>query len=92
MKVARSDGKQLTLEERMNNITIMMIQRNSTEYGRGWNSRNQEIEAFQVLNYSVPQNGILKIEFPILDNSTQLQLKVPSVFHHYGTAVTSLKL
>ncbi|EPQ04748.1 CD109 antigen, partial [Myotis brandtii] len=75
VKVAHSDGRQLTPEERMNNITIMMIQRNSTEYGRGWNSRNQEIEAFQVLNYSVPQNGILKIEFPILDNSTQLQLK-----------------
>ncbi|XP_070274330.1 CD109 antigen [Myotis yumanensis] len=75
VKVAHSDGRQLTLQERRNNITIMMIQRNSTEYGRGWNSRNQEIEAFQALNYSVPQNGILKIEIPILDNSTQLQLK-----------------
>lgn len=92
MKVARSDGKQLTLEERMNNITIMVTQSNATEYGSRWNSRNQEIEAFQILNYSVPQNGIFKIEVPILDNSTQLQLKVPSVFHHYGTVVTSLKL
>lgn len=75
VKVTRSDGKQLSLEERMNNVMIMVTQRNSTEYGSRWNSRNQEIEASQILNYSVPQNGIFKIEFPILDNSTQLQLK-----------------
>lgn len=92
MKVTRFDGQQLSLEERMNNVTIMVTQKNSTEYGSRWDSRNQEIEASQILNYSVPQNGIFKIEFPILDNSTKLQLKVPSIFHHYVTAVTSLKL
>ncbi|XP_054577629.1 CD109 antigen isoform X3 [Eptesicus fuscus] len=75
VKVTRFDGQQLSLEERMNNVTIMVTQRNSTEYGSRWDSRNQEIEASQILNYSVPQNGIFKIEFPILDNSTKLQLK-----------------
>ncbi|XP_054577628.1 CD109 antigen isoform X2 [Eptesicus fuscus] len=80
VKVTRFDGQQLSLEERMNNVTIMVTQRNSTEYGSRWDSRNQEIEASQILNYSVPQNGIFKIEFPILDNSTKLQLKVGSPF------------
>ncbi|KAM5325551.1 CD109 antigen [Glossophaga mutica] len=75
VKVTRSDGKQLTLEERINNVVIMVTQRNSTEYESRWNSRNQEVEAVQMINYTLPQNGIFKIEFPILDNSTQLQLK-----------------
>lgn len=87
--MTRSDGKQLTLEERINNVVIMVIQRNSTEYKSRWNSRDEEVEAVQIINYTLPQNGIFKTEFPILDNSTQLQLKVPSVFYHYVTAVAS---
>ncbi|KAM7136412.1 CD109 antigen isoform 1-T1 [Molossus nigricans] len=75
VKVTRSDGKQLTLEERINNIVITVAQRNFTEYGSRWNSRHQDIEAVQTMNYTVPQNGIFKIEFPVLDDSTQLQLK-----------------
>ncbi|XP_054425606.1 CD109 antigen [Pteronotus mesoamericanus] len=75
VKVTRSDGKQLTLEERINNVVIMVTQRNSTEYESRWNSRNQEVEAVQIINYTVPQNGIFKTEFPILDSATQLQLK-----------------
>ncbi|XP_036269992.1 CD109 antigen [Pipistrellus kuhlii] len=75
VKVTRFDDKQLSLEERMNNVTIMVTQRNSTEHGRTWESRNQEIEVSQILNYSIPENGIFKIEFPILASSTKLQLK-----------------
>ncbi|KAM5284464.1 CD109 antigen isoform 1-T4 [Hipposideros larvatus] len=75
VKVTRSDGNQLTLEERRNNVAIAMIQRNSTEHGSRWSSRNQEIEAVQIINYTVPQNGIFKVEFPILDNTSMLQLK-----------------
>ncbi|XP_045699363.1 CD109 antigen [Phyllostomus hastatus] len=75
VKVTRSDGKQLTLEERINNVVIMVTQRNSTEHESRWNRRNQEVEAVQIINYTLPQNGMFKIEFPILDNTTQLQLK-----------------
>lgn len=75
VKVTRSDGNQLTLEERRNNVVITVIQRNSTEYESRWKSGNQEIESVQIINCTVPQNGICKIEFPILDDSSMLQLK-----------------
>lgn len=75
VKVTRSDGKPLTLEERMNTIVVMVTQTNSTEYGNRWNSINRDMETVQIINYTVPTNGILQIEFPILDSSTQLQLK-----------------
>lgn len=75
VKVTRSDGNQLTLEERRNNVVITVTQRNSTEYGIRWSSRNQDIEAVQIMNYAVPQNGIFKLDFPILDNTSMLQLK-----------------
>lgn len=75
VKVTRSDGNQLTLEERRNNVVITVIQRNSTEYESRWKSGNQELESVQIINCTVPQNGICKIEFPILDDSSMLQLK-----------------
>ncbi|XP_070352570.1 CD109 antigen isoform X2 [Equus asinus] len=75
VKVTRSDGNQLTPEERRTNVVITVTQRNYTDYWSRWNSRDQEVEAVQIINYTVPQNGIFKIEFPILDDSSELQLK-----------------
>ncbi|XP_068407718.1 CD109 antigen [Eschrichtius robustus] len=75
VKVTRSDGNQLTPEERRNNVVIMVTQRNYTEYWSRWDGGNQEIGAVQIVNHTVPTNGIFKIEFPILDDSSELQLK-----------------
>ncbi|XP_007166705.2 CD109 antigen isoform X2 [Balaenoptera acutorostrata] len=75
VKVTRSDGNQLTPEERRNNVVIMVTQRNYTEYWSRWGGGNQEIGAVQIINHTVPPNGIFKIEFPILDDSSELQLK-----------------
>ncbi|KAM9666552.1 CD109 antigen [Trichechus inunguis] len=75
VKVTRSDGSQLTLEERRNNVVITVTQRNYTDYRNRWNSRNQEMGAVHIMNFTVPQNGIFKIEFPVLDDSIELQLK-----------------
>ncbi|XP_061062881.1 CD109 antigen [Eubalaena glacialis] len=75
VKVTRSDGNQLTPEERRNNVVIMVTQRNYTEYWSRWDGRNQQIGAVQIVNHTVPPNGIFKIEFPILDDSSELQLK-----------------
>ncbi|XP_036727761.1 CD109 antigen isoform X1 [Balaenoptera musculus] len=75
VKVTRSDGNQLTPEERRNNVVIMVTQRNYTEYWSRWDGGNQEIGAVQIVNHTVPPNGIFKIEFPILDDSSELQLK-----------------
>ncbi|KAM9059836.1 CD109 antigen [Megaptera novaeangliae] len=75
VKVTRSDGNQLTPEERRNTVVIMVTQRNYTEYWSRWDGGNQEIGAVQIVNHTVPPNGIFKIEFPILDDSSELQLK-----------------
>ncbi|XP_067558865.1 CD109 antigen isoform X3 [Pseudorca crassidens] len=75
VKVTRSDGNQLTPEERRNNVVVMVTQRNYTEYWNRWDGRNQEVGAVQIVNHTVPPNGIFKIEFPILDDSSELQLK-----------------
>nr|XP_045016056.1 CD109 antigen isoform X3 [Jaculus jaculus] len=75
VKVTRSDGNLLTLEERRNNIVLEVTQRNNTNMWSRWSSRDQEMNAVHIINYTVPQNGILKIEFPVLDNSSELQLK-----------------
>ncbi|XP_046958598.1 CD109 antigen isoform X2 [Lynx rufus] len=75
VKVTRADGHRLTFEERRNNVVITVTQKNSSDYWSRWGSRNQELEAVQIINYTVPQNGIFKIEFPILDDSNELQLE-----------------
>ncbi|XP_049751394.1 CD109 antigen isoform X1 [Elephas maximus indicus] len=75
VKVTRSDGNQLTLEERRNDVVITVTQRNYTDYRSRWNSRSQEMGAVQIMNFTVPQNGIFKVEFPILDDTSELQLK-----------------
>ncbi|XP_006835854.1 PREDICTED: CD109 antigen [Chrysochloris asiatica] len=74
VKLTRSDGNQLTPEERKNNVVITVTQRNYTNYWNRW-SKNQEMEAVQIMNFTVPPNGIFKIEFPILDDSKELQVK-----------------
>uniref|UniRef100_A0A0P6J8B7 CD109 antigen n=1 Tax=Heterocephalus glaber TaxID=10181 RepID=A0A0P6J8B7_HETGA len=75
VKVTRSDGSQLTQEERRNNVVIAVTQRNRIYLWSRWNSGNQEMEAAHITNYTVPPDGIFKIEFPILDSSSQLQVK-----------------
>uniref|UniRef100_A0A4W2FZG6 CD109 antigen n=1 Tax=Bos indicus x Bos taurus TaxID=30522 RepID=A0A4W2FZG6_BOBOX len=75
VKVTRSDGHQLTPEERRNNVVLMVTQRNYTEYWSRWDTQNQEVGAVQIINHTVPANGIFKIEFPILDDSSELQVK-----------------
>uniref|UniRef100_A0A2K6F1N9 CD109 molecule n=1 Tax=Propithecus coquereli TaxID=379532 RepID=A0A2K6F1N9_PROCO len=75
VKVTRSDGNPLTLEERRNSVVMTVTQRNHTEPWSRWNSRNQQMGPVQVMNYTVPPNGIFKVEFPILEDSTELQLK-----------------
>lgn len=77
MKVTRSDGSQLTPEERRNNVVITVTQKNYTKSWSRWDSMDQEAGPIQVINHTVPDNGVFKIEFPILADSSELQLKVP---------------
>ncbi|XP_011842512.1 PREDICTED: CD109 antigen [Mandrillus leucophaeus] len=90
VKVTRADGNQLTLEERRNNVVIAVTQGNYTEYWSGSNSGNQKMETVQKINYTVPQNGTFKIEFPILEDSSELQLKAYFLGSKSSIAVHSM--
>ncbi|XP_027708747.1 CD109 antigen isoform X1 [Vombatus ursinus] len=75
VKITRSDNVRLTLEEIRNNVTFTITQTNYTNYWDKWNNEDQERETVQVLNYTVPENGTFHLEFPILVNTSQLQVK-----------------
>lgn len=75
VKVSRSDGNELTKEERINDLVITVTQRKNSNIWRRWYSEDQETDDVQNINYTIPQNGVLRIEFPILYNSSELQLK-----------------
>ncbi|XP_068923122.1 CD109 antigen isoform X2 [Petaurus breviceps papuanus] len=75
VKITRSDNVQLTPEEIKNNVTLTITQTNYTNYWDKWNNEDRERETVQVLNYTVPENGTFHLEFPILVNTSQLQMK-----------------
>ncbi|KAL6086288.1 hypothetical protein STEG23_007297, partial [Scotinomys teguina] len=75
VKVSRSDGNQLTHEDRRNNLSIEVTQRKNTNIWSMWNIREQETDDVQIINYTVPPNGIFKVELSILSNSSKLHLK-----------------
>uniref|UniRef100_H0VAE7 CD109 antigen n=1 Tax=Cavia porcellus TaxID=10141 RepID=H0VAE7_CAVPO len=75
VKVTRSDGSRLTQEERRNQVAIAVTQRNRTNLWSRWNHENEGMEDAHITNYTVPPDGIFKIEFPVLDSSSQLQVK-----------------
>lgn len=76
MKVSRSDGNELTHEERRDPLVLEVTQRENTNIWRKWSSEEQETADISIMNYTIPHDGICKIEFPILHNSSELQLKV----------------
>ncbi|KAG8513202.1 CD109 antigen, partial [Galemys pyrenaicus] len=90
VKVIRCDGNLLSPEERRNNVVISVVKRNDTDYWNGWNSKNGEVEALQIINYTVPQNGIFKIEFPVLEDSSELLLKASFLASTSNLAVRSV--
>lgn len=75
VKISRSDGNELTHEERRDPLILVVIQRENTNIWRRWSSGEQETADISIINYTIPQDGICKIEFPILHNSSELQLK-----------------
>lgn len=77
MKVSRSDGNELTHEERRDPLVLVVTQRENTNIWRRWSDGEQDTANISIINYTIPQDGICKIEFPILHNSSELQLQVP---------------
>ncbi|NXJ67680.1 CD109 protein, partial [Rostratula benghalensis] len=80
LKVTRSDSNQLTAEERQNLVTItaqqsdLLFHHSSLSHleNEATEERNLTVH---VLNYTVPENGIIDIEFPILSNTKSLRVQ-----------------
>nr|XP_027310791.2 CD109 antigen [Anas platyrhynchos] len=80
LKVTRSDSNHLTSEERQNLVTITAQQSDSfSHYSSFSHLENEATEernkTIHVLNYTVPENGIVDIEFPILSNTKTLRVQ-----------------
>jgi len=79
--VTHSDSNQLTTEERQNLVTVtaqqsdMFFHHSSLSHfeNEATEERNKTVH---VLNYTVPENGIIDIEFPILSNTKTLRVQV----------------
>ncbi|GAB1294474.1 CD109 antigen [Apodemus speciosus] len=88
VKISRSDGNQLTPEEVENNLVTAVTQRkNSNPPG---SQKDQDMDYIQIVNYTVPQNGILRVEFPVMSISSELQLKASFLDTTSSVAVRSM--
>ncbi|PKK33140.1 CD109 molecule, partial [Columba livia] len=80
LKVSRSDSNQLTAEERQNLVTVtaqqsdLLFHHSSLSHleNEATEERNLTVH---VLNYTVPENGIIDIEFPILSDTKTLRVQ-----------------
>uniref|UniRef100_A0A8C0J627 CD109 antigen n=1 Tax=Chelonoidis abingdonii TaxID=106734 RepID=A0A8C0J627_CHEAB len=77
LKVTRSDKNQLTAEERQNFVTVTVEQSDTVPhlavfsvYENG--AVQQRNETVHILNYTVPENGIIHLEVPVLTNTMSL--------------------
>ncbi|NWU94942.1 CD109 protein, partial [Upupa epops] len=80
LKVTHSGSNQLTAEERQNLVTITAQQSNmSFHHSSLSHLENEATEegnlTVHVWNYTVPQNGIIDIEFPILADTKTLTVQ-----------------
>ncbi|NWS43257.1 CD109 protein, partial [Probosciger aterrimus] len=80
LKVTRSDSNQLTAEERQNLVVItaqqsdLLFRHSSLSHleNEATEERNLTVH---VLNYTVPENGIIDVEFPILPDTKTLRVQ-----------------
>lgn len=79
--MSRSDSNQLTAEERQNLVTItaqesdLLFHHSSLSHleNEATEERNLTVH---VLNYTVPENGVIDVEFPILSDTKTLRVQV----------------
>ncbi|NXN92969.1 CD109 protein, partial [Rhinopomastus cyanomelas] len=80
LKVTHSDGNQLTAEERQNPVTITAQQSDLPFHHSSLSQLENEATeernlTVHVLNYTVPANGIIDIEFPVLADTKTLSIQ-----------------
>lgn len=79
--MSRSDSNQLTAEERQNLVTItaqqsdLLFHHSSLSHleNEATEERNLTVH---VLNYTVPENGVIDVEFPVLSDTKTLRVQV----------------
>lgn len=81
LKVTRSDSNQLTAEERQNLVTVTAQQSDLLFHDSSISHLENEATeernlTVQVLNYTVPEDGIIDIEFPVLPDTKTLRVQV----------------
>lgn len=79
--MTRSDSNQLTAEERQNLVTITAQQSDVLFHHSSLSHLENEATeernlTVHVLNYTVPENGIIDIEFPVLSDTKTLRVQV----------------
>uniref|UniRef100_A0A8C5TVE2 CD109 antigen n=1 Tax=Malurus cyaneus samueli TaxID=2593467 RepID=A0A8C5TVE2_9PASS len=81
LKVSRSDSSQLTAEERQNLVTItaqqsdLLFHHSSLSHFENEATEERNLTV-HVLNYTVPENGVIDVEFPILSDTKTLRVQV----------------
>ncbi|XP_064020132.1 CD109 antigen [Pogoniulus pusillus] len=80
LKVTRSDSNQLTAEERQNLVTVTAQQSDLLFHDSSISHLENEATeernlTVQVLNYTVPEDGIIDIEFPVLPDTKTLRVQ-----------------
>uniref|UniRef100_A0A8C5TTN8 CD109 antigen n=1 Tax=Malurus cyaneus samueli TaxID=2593467 RepID=A0A8C5TTN8_9PASS len=80
LKVSRSDSSQLTAEERQNLVTItaqqsdLLFHHSSLSHFENEATEERNLTV-HVLNYTVPENGVIDVEFPILSDTKTLRVQ-----------------
>uniref|UniRef100_A0A8C6JJY9 CD109 antigen n=1 Tax=Melopsittacus undulatus TaxID=13146 RepID=A0A8C6JJY9_MELUD len=80
LKVTRSDSNQLTAEERQNLVVIttqqsdLLFHHSSLSHLENEATEERNLTV-RVLNYTLPENGIIDVEFPILPDTKTLRVQ-----------------
>ncbi|XP_031758448.1 CD109 antigen [Xenopus tropicalis] len=82
LQIVRYDGRKLTAEERDNEVAVTVTQTrrfnfrdNSVELNATENESEDNVEMIQLTRYTVPKNGIICIEIPLLADIMHLYIK-----------------
>ncbi|KAM3932085.1 CD109 antigen [Leptodactylus fuscus] len=81
LKIQRYDGRELTAEERRNEVTLTVTQSKmffTNQIFNGKSAEENNIEVQESLSYLIPDNGEIKIEIPV--HSDTIHLKIQANF------------
>ncbi|XP_018414407.1 PREDICTED: CD109 antigen [Nanorana parkeri] len=80
LKIKRYDGKKLTADDRLHDVSVTITQSKMffTEGTNMFPEDEMNVAIQQVITYTLPENGIIRIEVPV--NPDTVHLKIKAVF------------